>query len=245
MTQCFMRDCQLLDTHLEPTCAWKKVQLRAQPAADECEHGHALPTQDSETCFVFTSCKEAMAHGWMYATWNWQSRDMTCKPSEWYRKVQLTATSIMFPCSHHACICIAVLSSWTSGLRCKGNWHKNKKSFQQTCISMNEIITCCFSKKSAQSCNTVHFLWQCEGNENVNSCNIIKHLRSRTCKSRHSTQDLLAIHVTFSSLSVRTPQPKKNKFDFSKTMFANEIVSFTISSISKSPTCGFVFVITC
>ena len=102
-----------------------------------------------------------------------------------------------------------------------------------------------FLKKSAQSCNTVHFLWQCEGNENVNSCNIIKHLRSRTCKSRHSTQDLLAIHVTFSSLSVRTPQPKKNKFDFSKTMFANEIVSFTISSISKSPTCGFVFVITC
>ena len=136
---------------------------------------------------------------------------MTCKPSEGYRKVQLTATSIMFPCSHHACICIAVLSSWTSGLRCKGNWHKNKKSFQQTCISMNEIITCCFSKKSAQSCNTVHFLWQCEGNENVNSCNIIKHLRSRTCKSRHSTQDLLAIHVTFSSLSVRTPQPKKKK----------------------------------
>ena len=170
---------------------------------------------------------------------------MTCKPSEGYRKVQLTATSIMFPCSHHACICIAVLSSWTSGLRCKGNWHKNKKSFQQTCISMNEIITCCFSKKSAQSCNTVHFLWQWESNENVNSCNIIKHLRSRTCKSRHSTQDLLAIHVTFSSLSVRTPQPKKNKFDFSKTMFANEIVSFTISSISKSPTCGFVFVITC
>ena len=161
---------------------------------------------------------------------------MTCKPSEGYRKGQLTATSIMFPCSHHACICIAVLSSWTSGLRCKGNWHKNKKSFQQTCISMNEMITCCFSKNQRNHATRVHFLWQCESNENVNSCNIIKHLRSRTCKSRHSTQVLLAMRVTFSSLSLRTPQPKKVKLNFSKTMFANEIVSFTISSISKSPT---------
>lgn len=44
------------------------------------------------------------------------------------------------------------------------------------------------------------------------------------------------MRVTFSSLSLRTPQPKKVKLNFSKTMFANEIVSFTISSISKSPT---------
>ena len=48
----------------------------------------------------------------------------------------------------------------------------------------------------------------------------------------------------FKFISANT-STQKNKFDFSKTMFANEIVSFTISSISKSPTCGFVFVITC
>ena len=169
---------------------------------------------------------------------------MTCKPSEGYRKGQLTATSIMFPCSHHACICSTVLSSWTSGLRCKGNWHKNKKSFQQTCISMNEMTTGCFSKKI--SAIMQHVFTFC-GNVRPMKMSILatssnltlrhfSHLRSRTCKSRHSTQDLLAKHVTFSNLSLQTPQPKKNKFDFSKTMFANKIVSFTISSISKSPT---------
>jgi hypothetical protein len=53
-------------------------------------------------------------------------------------------------------------------LRCKGNWHKNKKSFQQTCISMNEMTTGCFSKKSAQSCNTCSLSvamwdqWKCQ-----------------------------------------------------------------------------------
>ena len=135
---------------------------------------------------------------------------------------------IMFPCSHHACICSTVLSSWTSGLRCKGNWHKNKNMFQQTCISMNEMTTGCLSKTSAQTCNTCslsvtmghgEYIHLRETSENVNSCNIIKpdaatlrrfsHLRSRTCKSRRSVRGLLAKHVTFSSLSLRTSLPKK------------------------------------
>lgn len=245
MTQCFMRDCQLLDTHLEPTCAWKKVQLRAQPAADECEHGHALPTQDSETCFVFTSCKEAMAHGWMYATWNWQSRDMTCKPSEGYRKGQLTATSIMFPCSHHACICIAVLSSWTSGLRCKGNWHKNKKSFQQTCISMNEMITCCFSKKSAQSCNTCSLSvamweqWKCQFLQHHQTSEI-PHMQITTFNTRSASN---TCHL-FKFIIANTSTQKRSIWFLKNNVCKWNCFVYDIKHL-KITNNGFVFVITC
>ena len=234
MTQCFMRDCQLLDTHLEPTCAWKKVQLRAQPAADECEHGHALPTQDSETCFVFTSCKEAMAHGWMYATWNWQSRDMTCKPSEGYRKVQLTATSIMFPCSHHACICIAGLSSWTSGLRCKGNWHKNKNMFQQTCISMNEMTTGSLKNISA---NMQHVFTFCDNGPwwiypsawDQWKCQFLQHHQTWRCDTA-TLQSSEIPHMQITTFSKRSASKTCHLFKF---IIANISSQKKVSLISQ------------
>ena len=161
---------------------------------------------------------------------------------------------IMFPCSHHACICSTVLSSWTSGLRCKGNWHKNKNMFQQTCISMNEMTTGSLKNISA---NMQHVFTFCDNGPwwiypsawDQWKCQFLQHHQTWRCDTA-TLQSSEIPHMQITTFSKRSASKtchlfkfiianissQKSEFDFSRTMFANKIVSFTISSISKSPT---------
>lgn len=92
----------------------------------------------------------------------------------------------------------------------QGELAQKQKTFQQTCISMNEMITCCFSKKSTQSFNTCSLSvamweqWKCQFLQHHQTSEI-PHMQITTFNTSSASN---ACHL-FKFIIANTLTPKK------------------------------------
>ena len=118
-------------------------------------------------------------------------------------------------------------------------WNDNRISLKNISANMQHVFTFCDngpwwiypSAWDQWKCQFLqhHQTWRCDTATLQSS--EIPHMQITTFSKRSASKTCHLFKFIIANTS-----SQKSEFDFSKTMFANKIVSFTISSISKSPT---------